>query len=150
MMWRVVSQFNIKNSWMSWAWYWPETLPLQRHTDHVLDLQSGYKLSSRGIYNHSTFELRTLKTYIATNVASGFIQRLSTSATGPIVYSKKKPRWLQLCVNYQALNLGREENTQPLHLISELIDRMCEDQIFTQLDLLKPHHLLRIQEGEQF
>jgi hypothetical protein len=52
-----------------------ETLPPHRPTDHAIDLEPGYKLPYGRIYNLSEFELKTLKAYIETNLASGFIQR---------------------------------------------------------------------------
>jgi hypothetical protein len=38
------------------------------------------------IYNLSKFELKTLNTYIATNLANGFIQRSSSPAEAPYTY----------------------------------------------------------------
>jgi hypothetical protein len=38
------------------------------------------------IYNISKFELKTLKTYIETNLANGFIQRSSSPAEAPYTY----------------------------------------------------------------
>jgi hypothetical protein len=41
-----------------------ETLPPHRPVNHAIDLEPGYKLPYRRIYNLSEFELKTLKTYI--------------------------------------------------------------------------------------
>jgi hypothetical protein len=87
-----------------------ETLPPHRPTDHVIDLEPGYKLPGGRIYNLKGFELKTLKAYIETNMASGCIQRLSTPAAAPILFAKKKDGGLRLCVDYRALNLGTVKN----------------------------------------
>jgi hypothetical protein len=64
-----------------------ETLPLQRPTDHAIDLEPGTKLPYGRIYRLSEVELKALKAYIETNLASGFIQRSSSPAASPTVSS---------------------------------------------------------------
>jgi hypothetical protein len=82
-----------------------ETLPPHRPTEHAIDLESGYKLPYRRIYNLSEFELKILQAYIETNLASGFIQRSSSPAAAPILFAKKKDQGRRLCVDYRAVNL---------------------------------------------
>jgi len=127
-----------------------ETLPPHRPTDHAIDLEPGNKLPFRRIYNLSEFDLKTLKAYIETNLASGFIQRSSSPATAPILFAKKEDRGLRFCVDYRALNLGTVKNRYPLPLISELLDRVRDARIFAKLDLRNAYHLIRIKEGDQF
>jgi len=73
-----------------------ETLPPHRPVDHAIDLEPGYKLPYGGIYNPSEFELKTLKAYIETNLANGFIQRSSSPAAAPILFAKRKDGGLRL------------------------------------------------------
>jgi len=127
-----------------------ETLPPHRPTDHAIDLEPGYKLPYGRIYNLSEFELKTLKAYIETNLASGFIQRSSSPAAVPILFAKKKDGGLRLFVDYRALNLGTVQNRYPFPVISELLDRAREARIFTKLDFRNAYHLIRIQEGDEF
>ena len=119
-----------------------ETLAPHWPIDHAIDLEPGYKLPYGRIYNLSEFELKTLKAYIETNLASGFIQRSSSPAAAPILFAKKKDGGLRLCVDYRALNLGTVKNRYPLPLISELLDRVREARIFTKLDLRNAYHLI--------
>jgi hypothetical protein len=87
-----------------------ETLPPHRPTDHAIDLEPGTKLPYGRIYSLSEVELKALKAYIETNLASGFIQRSSSPAASPILFVKKKDGSLRLCVDYRALNscFGKE------------------------------------------
>jgi len=87
-----------------------ETLPLHRQIDHAIDLEPDYKLPYWRFYNLSEFELKTLKAYIGTNLANGFIQRSSSSAAALILFAKKTDRGLRLCVDYRALNLATVKN----------------------------------------
>ena len=84
------------------------------------------------------------------NLANGFIQWSSSSATAPILFAKKIVGGLRLCVDYRALNLGTVKNRYPLPLISELLDRVPEARIFTKLDLRNAYHLIPVKEGYYF
>jgi hypothetical protein len=99
-----------------------ETLPPHRQIDHAIDLQPDYKLPYGRIYNLSEFELKTLKAYIETNLANGFIQQSSSSAAALILFGRQNDRGQSLCVDYQALSLGMVKNRYPLPRISELLD----------------------------
>jgi len=125
-----------------------ETLAPHRSIDHAIDLEQGFKLPYGRIYTLSDFELRTLKAYIETNLANGFIQRSSSSAAAPILFAKKKDGGLQLCVDYRALNTGTFKNRYPLPLISEMLDRLPGALNFTKQDLRNAYHLIRIKEGD--
>jgi len=127
-----------------------ETLPPHRPTDHAIDLEPGYKLPYGRIYNLSESELKMLKAYIETNVASGFIQRSSSPAAAPTQFAKKKDGGLRLCVDYRALNLGTVNNRYHLPLISQLLYRVRDTRMFTKLDLRNAYHLIRIKEGDEF
>jgi hypothetical protein len=81
-----------------------ETLAPHRPIDHVIDLEPDFKLPYGRIYNLSEVELETLKAYIETTLANGFIQRSSLPAAAPVLFAKKKDGGLRLCVDYRALN----------------------------------------------
>jgi len=127
-----------------------EALPLHRSINHAIDLESGSKLPYGRIYNLSEVELRTLKAYIETNLANGFIQRSSSPVAASIFFAKKKDGGLRLCVDYRALNSGTNKNRYPLPLISEMLDRLRGAQIFTKLDLRNAYHLIQIKEGYEY
>ena len=127
-----------------------ETLPPNRPTHHPINLEPGYKLLYGRIYNLSEFALKTLKAYLETNLASGFIQRSSSPAAALILFAKKKDGGLRLCDDYRALNLGMVNNRYPLPLISELLDRVRDARIFTELDLRNAYHVIRIKERDEF
>ena len=73
---------------------------LPEHTEintHAIDLEEGKQSPYKPIYSRGPVELETLKTYIETNLANGFI-RLSKSPAGtPILFDKKRWKSLPLC-----------------------------------------------------
>jgi hypothetical protein len=126
-----------------------ETLPPHRQIDHAIDLEPNYKLPHRRLYSLSECELKMLKAYIETNLATGFTQRSSSLGAALFLFAKNKDKGLRLCVDYRALNLGTVKNRYPLTLITELLDRVHEARIFTKLDLWNIYHLIGIMEGDK-
>ena len=79
----------------------PEIIDLNQH---AIELQKGQQPPYKPIYSLGPVELETLKTYIETNLANGFIWPLKSSAGAPILFVRKADGSLRLCVNYQGLN----------------------------------------------
>jgi hypothetical protein len=127
-----------------------ETLAPHRPIDHAIHIEPGSQLPYGRIYNLSEVELRTLKAYIETNLANGFIQRSASPAAAPMLFAKKKDGGLRLCVDYRALNKAMVKNRYPLPLISEMLNRLCGARIFTKLDLRNAYHLIRIKEDDEY
>ena len=125
-------------------------LPPNRPTDHMIDVEPGSRLPVGRIYNLSEVELASLKAYIETNLAQGFITRSTSPTAAPIIFVKKKDGSLRLCVDYRALNAITVKNRYPLPLISEMLDRMRKARKFTKLDLRNAYHLIRIREGDEY
>ena len=67
-------------------------------------------------------ELETLKTYIKTNLANGFIQLSKSPAGVPFFFDRKPDGSLRLCVDCRGLNNITIKNQYPLPLISESLD----------------------------
>ena len=100
---------------------------LRKHTlinTHAIKLIDSQQPPYGPIYSLGPVELDTLKAYIETNLANGFI-KLSKSPTGtPILFDQKSDGSLWLCVNYRSLNNLTIKNRYPLSLIGELLDRL--------------------------
>jgi len=127
-----------------------DTLAAHRSFDHGIDLEPGCKIPHGHIYNLSEVELKTLRAYIETNLANGFIQRSSSPAAAPIVFAHKKDGGLQLCADYRSLYSATIKNRYPVPLILEMLDRLRGAQIFTKLDLQDAYHLIQIKEGDEY
>ena len=95
-------------------------------------------------------ELETLKAYIETNLANGFIRPSKSPAGAPILFDRKSDGFLRLCVNYRGLNNLTIKNRYPLPLIGESLDRLGRAKQFTQLDLTSAYHRMRIREGDEW
>ena len=74
------------------------------------------------IYSLGPVELKTLKTYIKTNLANAFIKASKSPADTPILFVCKPNGSLRLCVNYRGLNNLMIKNQYLLPLIDESLD----------------------------
>ena len=126
---------------------------LPEHTEintHAIDLEEGKQPPYGPIYSLGPVELETLKTYIETNLANGFIRPSKSPAGAPILFDRKPDGSLRLCVDYRGLNNLTIKNRYPLPLIGESLDRLGRAKRFTQLDLTSAYHRMRIKEGDEW
>ena len=127
---------------------------LPEHTeinDHAIELVESCQQPPYGpIYSLKLVELETLKAYIETNLANGFIRPSKSPVGAPILFDRKADGSLQLCVNYRGLNNLTIKNRYPLLLIGESLDRLGRAKQFTQLDLTSAYHQMRIREKDEW
>ena len=118
--------------------------------EHAIELEENKQPPFGPIYSLGQVELETLKTYIKTNLANGFI-RPSKSPTGALILFNRKPNGsFYLCVDYWGLNNITIKNRYLLPLIGESLDRLGRAKQFTQLDLTNAYHRMRIREGDEW
>ena len=72
--------------------------------EHTIELEEGKQPPFRSIYSLKPVELKTLKTYIETNLANGFIRSFKFPAGASILFDQKPNRSLRFCVDYWGFN----------------------------------------------
>lgn len=108
--------------------------------NHVINLIDKKQLFYEPIYSLKPVDMKTLKIYIETNLANGFI-RHSKSLTGiSIFFFQKLDGSFCLYVNYQDLNNLIIKNCYLLPPISKSPDLLDWAKYFTQLDLTNTYH----------
>ena len=118
--------------------------------EHIIKLEEGKQPPFGPIYSLGPVELKTLKTYIKTNLANGFICPSKSPARAPILFDRKPNRSLRLCVDYRGLNNITIKNRYPLSLIGEFLNQHGWARRFTQLDLTNTYYRMRIREGDEW
>ena len=119
----------------------PKHIGINNHTIKLVNSQQPpYKL----IYNLGPVKLETLKTYIETNLANGFIRPSKSPANPLIMFDRKSDGSFQLCINYQALNKLMIKNWYLLSMIKKSLDRLERAKQFTKLDLTNAYYQMRI------
>ena len=94
-----------------------------RINEHAIKLEESKQSFFGPIYSLGPVKLKTLKTYIKTNLANGFILSSKSPAGAPILFNKKPDRSFCLCVDYQGLSNISIKNQYPLPLIDESLDQ---------------------------
>ena len=117
--------------------------------EHNIELEEGKQPPFGPIYSLGPVELKTLKTYIKTNLANGFIRFSKSPARAPIFFDWKPDGSLHLCVDYCGLNNIMIKNQYPLPLIGESLNQLGRVKQFTQLDLINAYHQIKICEGDE-
>ena len=110
---------------------------------HAIRLEESKQLPFSLIYSLGSVELETLKTYIQTNLANGFIWPSKSLVKGFILFDKKPDRSFRLCVDYWSLNNITIKNQYLL------LDRLAQAKRFTQFDLIIAYYQMRICEGDE-
>ena len=118
--------------------------------DYAIKLVDGQQLLYRPIYSLGPVELKTLKAYIETNLANGFIRPSMSPADTPILFDRKSNGSFRLCVDYQGLNNLTIKNWYPLPLIGESVDRLGRARRFIQLDFTNAYYQIRIRKGDKW
>ena len=129
------------------------TKVLPKRTDineHAIELEEGKQAPYGPIYNLGPIELKTLKTYIETNLANNFIWPSKSPAGALILFVHKPNGSLRLCVDYQGLNNLTIKNRYLLPLIGEFLDRLGRAKRFTQLDLISAYYWMSIKKGDKW
>ena len=90
--------------------------------EHAIEPKEDKQPPFGSIYSLGPVELETLKTYIETNLANGFIRPSKSPAGAPILFDRKPDRSFRLCVDYRGLNNITIKNRYPLPLIGESLN----------------------------
>ena len=126
---------------------------LPEHTginNYIIELVDGQQPPYGLIYSLGPVELETLKAYIETNLANGFIRPSTSPAGAPILFDQKSDGLFRLCVDYRGLNNLTIKNRYLLPLIGESLDRLGRARRFIQLDLTSAYHRMRIRKGNEW
>ena len=118
--------------------------------DYTIELVDNRQPPYGLIYSLRLIELKTLKTYIETNLANGFIRPSKFLVWAPIFFDKKPDDSFQLCVDYRKLNNLIIKNQYLLPLIGEFLDRLGQAWRFTQLDLTNAYHQIKIYKRDEW
>ena len=116
--------------------------------EHAIKLEEGKQPSFEPIYSLGPVKLKTLKTYIETNLANGFIRPSKSPAGAPILFDRKPDGSFRLCVDYRGLKNIIIKNRYPLPLIGKSLDWLGRARKFTQLDLTNSYYWMRIREDD--
>ena len=122
---------------MKFAAELPENTGMNKN---IIKLEKDKQPHFGSIYSLGLVELKTLKTYIKTIMANGFIRPSKSPVRAPILFDQKPDGSLRFCVNYQGpINLIIQ-NQYLLPLICESLDQLGRAKQLIQLDLMNSYY----------
>src|SRR6266536_2730411 len=121
-----------------------DTLAPHRAIDHKIELTEENTLGFCHLNKHSLEELSSMREYLASNLAKGFVISSKAPFASPVLFARKSDGSLQFCVDYRKLNALTKKNRYPLLLIDETLARLSKAKIFTKLDIRQAFHRIRM------
>jgi transposase InsO family protein len=121
-----------------------DALPPHRSIDHKIELTEDNTLGFCHLNKHSLEELVSMREYLSSNLAKGFIVSSKAPFASPVLFARKGDGSLRFCVDYRKLNALTKKNRYPLPLIDETLARLSRAKIFTKLDIRQAFHRIRM------
>ena len=110
------------------------SLPPHRPYDCGIELQPGSSPPRGGLYSLSGPELKAMKDYIDSSLASGIIRPSASAAGAGFFFVGKKDGSLRPCIDYRGLNNITIKNRYPLPLMSSAFELLQGAKVFTKLE----------------
>ncbi len=96
----------------------------------------------------SRTELAEIKKQVEHLIKMGFVRRSKSLWASPALFVSKKDGSLIFSVDYRGLNRFTVKNSYPLPRIDTLMDHIGSAQYFSEIDLGKEYHQVRIAEKD--
>ena len=93
-------------------------------------------------------KLQELKVQLQELLDRGFIRPRTLPWGTTILFSKKKDKTLQQCIDYRQLNRFTIKNMYPLLRIDDLFDQLRGTRVYTKINLRTGYHQLRVREAD--
>ena len=110
-------------------------LPHDRDIEFKIELLLGTVPISRRPCRMPPNELAELKIQLQELLEKGLIRPSSSPWGCPFIFAKKKEKSLQMCVDYQPLNVVMIKNKYPLPRIDILFDQLSKAKVFSKINL---------------
>jgi hypothetical protein len=124
--------------------------PLSRPWDHAIDLKPGALAALPGkLIPLCQTELQVLRKFIKEHLTRGTIRPSKSPYKSRFFFIKKKDSTLHPIQDYWPVNEWTIQNTYPLPLIPELIDRLNGCSLFTKFNIRWGYNNVRIKEGDE-
>lgn len=122
----------------------PKKLSPKRELYFEINLKSDEPPPVRPVIRLSSEEIKELKKQLQGLLSKGSIQPSSSPYAALVIFVKNKSDELGMVYDYRAVNKITIPYSNPLPLLSEMIDQVSGSVIFSHLDLIGAYHQMRI------
>ncbi|GBG91367.1 hypothetical protein CBR_g52254 [Chara braunii] len=121
-----------------------------RPISHEIILEAGAVPPKGCIYRMSEEELEVLRAQLDDLLAKGWIRPSSSPYGAPVLFVRKKNKYIRLCIDYRKLNAQTFKNAGPLPRIDDLLERLGGAKYFSKLDLKSGYHQISIRPNDRY
>ena len=118
--------------------------------DHKIKMKEGFEPKSFKNYNLTLAEQIELDKFLKENMEKRYIRPFQSLMACPFFFVNKKDRKLRPCQDYRYLNNWMIKKSYPLHLISEIMDKLKGAKYFTKLDVHWGYNNIWIRKGDEW
>jgi len=127
-----------------------ERMPTRKVWDHAIDLKETFKPRKGRIYSLSKNEREEVQNFVEDQLRKGYIRLSKSPQMSPVFFVGKKDGSKQMVIDYCNLNDQTIKNNYLLPLITNLIDNMGSEKVFTKMDLRWGFNNMRIKKREEW
>ena len=113
-------------------------------------MKEEFKPKSFKNYNLTLAEQIELDKFLKENLEKGYIRPSQSLMASPFFFVNKKNGKLQPCQDYQYLNDWTIKNSNPVPLISEIMDKLKGTKYFSKLDIHWGYNNIWIKKGDEW
>ena len=125
-------------------------MPPSHPYDHPIILDESFTPKIEKIHPLSPDEQKATNDFIEENLKNGKIRPSTSPQASSFFYVGKKDSGLRPCQDYRHMSKHTIKDTYPLPLISDLINKVKDAQLFTKFDIQSRYNNIRIKEGDQW
>ena len=125
-------------------------MPPSHPYDHPIILDESFIPKIEKIHPLSPDEQKATNDFIEENLKNGKIRPSTSPQASSFFYVGKKDSGLRPCQDYRHMSKCTIKDTYPLPLISDLINKVKDAQLFTKFDIQSRYNNIRIKEGDQW
>ena len=126
-----------------------ERMPTQKVWDHAIDLKEGFMPRKGKVYLLSREEREEVREFVKEKLRKEYIRPSKSPQTAPVFFVGKKDGKKQIVQDYQYLNEWMVKNNYPLPLISDILENIGTNKMFTKMDLRWGYNNVRIKEEDE-
>ena len=127
-----------------------ERMPVRKPWDYAINLKEDFVPKKGRAYLLSRDKKEEVREFVEEQLRKGYIRPSKSPQMSPVFFVGKKDGKKRIVQDYQYLNKGTIKDNYPLPLISDLINTMGTEKVFTKMDLRWGYNNVRIKEGDEW
>jgi hypothetical protein len=122
----------------------PKCLPPNQTHDYAIPLVEGAGQVSVRPYRYHFLQKGEIEKIVKELLDSRVIRHSTSPFSSPVLLVRKANGIWRMCMDYRSLNKVTMKDKFPIPVVDELLDELCDAQIFSKLDLRSGYHQIQV------